>query len=73
MSTNTSWPSDVFTIPRIAFLVVCGTADTMLIFSPLAVLRNVDFPAEGLPIMLTSAVFGPTGFTSVFSSSMREV
>jgi hypothetical protein len=40
-------------MPRIAFLVVCGKGETMEIFSPLKVLRKVDFPTEGRPIIVT--------------------
>ena len=47
----------MFTMPLIAFLVVCGIDETMLIFSPLAVFKKVDFPAEGLPIMETTPDF----------------
>ena len=60
---KTSCPIDVLTIPRIAFLVVCGTAETMLTVSWVAVLRKVLFPALGRPTIETRAVFGPAGST----------
>jgi hypothetical protein len=44
-----------------ALRVVCGTGETMLIFSPLAVFKKVDLPADGRPTIETSAVFSPTG------------
>ena len=44
-------------MPRIAFRVVCGTGETIEIFSPLRLLRKVDLPTEGRPIMVTSPVF----------------
>ena len=53
VSINTSWSAPLFTMPLIAFLVVCGIDDTMLIFSPLAVFKKVDLPADGRPMMDT--------------------
>ena len=70
MSTKTSWPFELFTIPRIAFLVVCGIGLTIETGSPAAVFRNVDFPAEGLPIIVTRAVFEPVSAFSVLFSSV---
>ena len=44
-------------IPRMEFRVVCGTGETIETFSPAAVFKNVDFPDEGLPIIVTIAFF----------------
>lgn len=42
-------------MPRTALRVVCGQGDTMEIFSFPAVFKKLDFPAEGLPIIATTA------------------
>lgn len=49
----------MFTIPLIAFLVVCGIGETILTFSWQAVFKKVDFPALGRPMIATTAVFNP--------------
>ena len=43
------WQSSVVCTPSIEFLVVCGLLDTMEIFSPIILLRRVDFPAFARP------------------------
>jgi hypothetical protein len=50
-------------MPRTAFLVVCGTGETIETFSPEAVFKNVDLPLEGRPTIATIAVF--CGFSSI--------
>ena len=72
---KTSCPSDVFTIPRIAFLVVCGIGETIETGSPLAVFKKVDFPADGRPIIATTAVFvsEDSGFSDEMFVSMSRV
>ena len=57
MSIKTICPLVVFTIPLIAFRVVCGIDETIETFSPEAVFKNVDFPAEGRPIIVTTPLF----------------
>jgi hypothetical protein len=39
----------VFTMPRIALLVVWGLEEVMAIFSPTKAFVSVDFPTFGLP------------------------
>ena len=51
-------------MPRTAFRVVWGMGDTMETFSPLAVFKKVDLPADGRPTMATTAVLGPMGWIS---------
>lgn len=74
---NTSCPRDVLTIPRMALRVVCGTGETMDTGSPHAVLRNVDFPEDGRPTIVTTAVFVPpepmSGLLSLCSSFIWRV
>ena len=43
-------------MPLIALRVVCGIGDTMLTSSWQAVFKKVDFPADGLPTIVTIAV-----------------
>jgi ATP-dependent Clp protease protease subunit len=62
---NTSWPPDLFTIPRIRLRVVWGTAEMIETLCPHAWLRNVDFPAEGRPTIAAKADFGPFDTGSV--------
>ena len=44
-------------MPRMELRVVCGTGDTIDTFSPAAVFKNVDLPAEGRPMIVTIAFF----------------
>ena len=46
-----SCPLARVTMPLILFLVVCGTGETIDTLRPHMVLRRVDFPAEGLPMI----------------------
>jgi hypothetical protein len=46
--------------------VVCGIGETIETGSWQAVFKNVDFPAEGLPIITTSAVFCGLVLLSMF-------
>ena len=51
VSIKTIWQSGLLKTPLMEFLVVCGFGETIDIFSPVILLRRVDLPALGLPII----------------------
>ncbi len=49
VSTNTSWASGRWRMPRIWCRVVCGLSETIETFSPRMRFNNVDLPTLGRP------------------------
>tara|TARA_B100001750_G_C14964739_1_gene330003 strand:- start:239 stop:472 length:234 start_codon:yes stop_codon:yes gene_type:complete len=49
VSKNNIWHFEVFSTPKILFLVVFGFSETAEIFLPVKALIRVDLPVLGLP------------------------